>query len=66
MLSETARWRMLLGVTIALAGSFIAGCCGGPFSASGDGGCMNCSEATASADPGCDQMDAGLGGAALD
>ncbi len=58
MLSGQARWRLVVGLTAAIGGSFLAGCCGGPFSANDDGGgCMACADPAPSHDD-CDERDA--------
>ncbi len=65
MLGLNVRWRLTIGVTAAIGGSFLAGCCGGPFSADGDkGGCTACMEeplTKAKADANANAADSGCG-----
>jgi hypothetical protein len=59
MFSGDARWRLVVGFTAAIGGSFLAGCCGGPFGADDvGGGCAACAEARA-AESDCAVTDAG-------
>jgi hypothetical protein len=50
--SKRLRWRLTVGLTAAVAASFIAGCCGGPFSADGrECGACDCDNRPDAANP---------------
>ncbi len=39
-ISPSLRWRLVVGITSAVATSLFAGCCGGPLSADGNCSCV--------------------------
>ena len=64
MLGKRVKWKLVLALAMAVGGSFVAGCCGGP--GNHGGGCAACAEAKAAmgakeggTDATCGQIDAG-------